>query len=75
MDIYDLNIHRTQHPHVLLQHSWNLIVQNEREKLHVHVLLHKSKCFVVNYNQKYCGHIKHLDSINQHVNIILIKRF
>ena len=65
-----LNIHHTQHPHVLLQYSWNLTVRNEREKLHVHVLLYKSKCFVLNYNQKYFGHIKHLDSINQHVNII-----
>ena len=30
----------------------------------------QSKCFVLNYNQKYFGHIKHLDNINQHVNII-----
>ena len=49
MDIYDLNIHCTQYPHVLLQHSWNLIVQNEREKLHVHVLLHKA-----NTKQMFC---------------------
>ena len=36
--IYDLNIHHTQHPHVLLQYSWNLTVRNEREKLYWDIL-------------------------------------